>query len=85
MSILGPKKSVCERFMYGTVVAYLAIRSESTFAHRSLTAGVSSVIFLRRLDLLVDARDVHVANVVVVDLRDALPLSSVSNQSSGCG
>ena len=61
MSILVLKKSVLDRFMYGTVVAYVTIRSRSTFAQRALTSGVSTVIFFERLDLLVHGRDVDVA------------------------
>ena len=48
MSIFGLKKSVAERFMYGTVVAYVTIRSLSTLAQSLFVVASSFVTFLRR-------------------------------------
>jgi hypothetical protein len=85
MSILGPKKSVDDRFMYGTVVAFVTIRSRSTFAHRAFTSGVSSVIFLSASISLLTLGTFTLPTLLLWTLAIRLPLSSTSNQSIGCG
>jgi hypothetical protein len=47
MSIFELKKSVPERFMYGTVVEWVTMRSRSTFAQRLFTSALISGNFFR--------------------------------------